>query len=140
MRAFHATVVPILLFAIYLVGNYFLNSQYDKASVSEFLVDNIKPITWACAGFCLGITFDFARRATHGANCKQIHGDYFLWAITVAVFFQLVLAAGEALMLEGGTARLITVLNGYEVGILMLVFASSTINSIAYGIFVDIKS
>jgi hypothetical protein len=140
MRAFHAIIIPILLFSFYLFGNFILNPQYANASVSDFFLDNIKSIFWSSAVFCLGITFDFIRRATDGGKCKEVHGNFFLWVITVALFFQLVLASGEAVMVVSGAQTLIAVMSGYEAIILILVYGSSTFNSIAYAIGVDANS
>jgi hypothetical protein len=50
MRTF--LVVPIVLFTIYLIANYFLNPQYNSASFRDFLVASIQPITWACGLVC----------------------------------------------------------------------------------------
>jgi hypothetical protein len=140
MRALNVVIVPIALFFIYLAGHFFFNPKYATASVSSFLVDNIATVTWATVLFCLGITFDFARRATQQTSCKQVHGHFFLWVITVALFLQLVLAAGEAIMTVSGAQTLIAALNGHEAAILMLVLGSATFNSLAYGIGVDLNS
>src|SRR5271165_1819913 len=140
MRTLHAVAVPITLFTIFLIANYFLNPQYNNATFAYFLVDNIKGITWACVGFSLGITFDFVRRATRGDSCKQVHGNYFLWSITYAIFLQVLLVGGAAVMVVSGPLVLIAALNGYEAGILAFVYCGSTINSFVYAIDVDFNS
>jgi hypothetical protein len=116
MRTF--LVVPIVLFTIYLIANYFLNPQYNSASFRDFLVASIQPITWACGLFCLGLAFDFARRASSGDTCKQVHGSFFLWSVTYALFLQLLLVGVAAVMVASGPSALIGALNGYEANIL----------------------
>jgi hypothetical protein len=140
MRAIHAFLVPVILFGIYLALDYFLNPQYDKASFNDFMIANIRTIMWTCISFFLAVTFDFLRRATHATNYKEVSGDYFLWSVTIALVFQLLLAAGHGVLLMNGVPRLIGLLNGHETAILLLVIGTATLNTVTYAIGVDMNS
>jgi hypothetical protein len=140
MRAVHAVLIPIILFGLYLALNYLVNPVYDNASLSDFMTDNIKTIMWSCIIFFLGMTFDFLRRATHTTNYRQVNGDYFLWSVTIALVFQLILAAGHGVLLMNGTPRLIGLLNGHETAILLCVIGAATLNTVSYAIGVDMNS
>jgi hypothetical protein len=140
MRTFNAIFVASILAAVYLGFNYLFKAQYAHSSFSEFLVDNIQGVTWTCIGFFLWSTFDFARKATNADSCKQVHGNFLLWVITVAVLSQLVLVAGEAVMIANGNQSIIAMLSGYEAIILAFVCGTSTFNSMAYAVVVDVNS
>jgi heme/copper-type cytochrome/quinol oxidase subunit 2 len=140
MRTFHAIFVASILATVYLALNYLLKAQYANSSVSEFLIDNIQSITWASIGFLVWSTFDFARKATHAANCKQVHGNFILWVLTFAQVCLIVLVAGETVMLAQGNQRIIAMLSGHEAIILGCVYGTSALNSMAYAAVVDVNS
>jgi hypothetical protein len=134
MRTTHAFGVPLVIFLSYLSLTYVFSSN---PTISSFLVDNVKSINWWCTGFFLGINFDFLRRATHSANYIQVNSVFFLWVITVALLFQLFLAAGQGIILMNGTAQLTSLLSGHEGIILVFIIGTAAVNALGYAIGVD---
>jgi hypothetical protein len=139
MRTTHAVFVPIAVFAIALAGGYLLNYQYDGAPLAQYILDYIKPITCACVSFLVMITVDFLRRATHPTNYHDINQSFFMWCITIAILYELILGVCEGVLLSNETSKIHDLLSGRETLSIVFIVGTVIANVFSYAINVDIN-
>ena len=60
--------------------------------------------------------------------------------MTIAVVFQLILAAGHGVLLMNGAPKLIGLLNGHETGVLLFIIGTDALNTLSYAVGVDMNS